>query len=165
MASKAHGQSKECPGCRCAFPTITAITLHLESGTCASGMNRRKVDQRVHEGDTGGVVTNRRRIGYGEWEPEPDIWATDCAWNGSAYECYFCDSEYSTLGRLNGHITSKHAPKRTENIYSCPGCGRQFKLFSQLMGHIEHSGVCNVKEDRRLKGVLTGAGHRRLTMG
>lgn len=165
-ASKAHGQPKKCPGCSRTFPTITAVTLHLESGTCESGMNRRKVDQRVFDADTGGVVTKRKLIGYGEWEPEPDIWATACAWNGYAYECYFCDNEYNTLPRLNGHITQIHAPKRSENIYRCPGCGRQFTLFSQLIGHVEHTEMCTVKEDRRLKGMLTGGlGHRRLTMG
>ena len=129
-------------------------------------MTRLKVDKRVHEVDTRGVFTNRKLIGYGEWEPEPDIWATAQAWNGRAYECYFCDNEYNTLGGLNGHITHIHAPKRTENIYSCPGCGRQFKLFSQLIGHVEHTGTCTVKEDRRLKGMLTGRVSRRaLTMG
>ena len=118
-------------------------------------MNRRKVDLRVHEIDRHGVITNRKRIGYGEWEPERDIWATANAWNGGAYECYFCDNEYNTLGKLNGHITRIHAPKRAEDLYSCPGCGRQFKLFSQLMGHVEHTGTCAVKENRGLKRMLT----------
>lgn len=163
--SKAHGQSKQCPGCTRSFPTVTAVTLHLESGTCISGMNRRKVDLRVHEIDKRGIFTNRKLIGYGEWEPEPDIWATSRAWNGWAYECYFCDKEYSTLGKLNGHITNIHAPKRTEDIYNCPGCGKKFKLFSQLMGHVEHTGTCIVKDSQRLKGVLTGGLARRtLTM-
>ena len=156
----------QCPGCNRLFPTVTGVTLHLESGTCASGMTRHKVDKRVHEMDTQGVVTNRRRIGYGEWEPEPDIWATERAWNGDAYECPLCYNEYRTLGGLNGHITQIHAPKRTENIYSCPGCGRQFKLFSQLIGHMEHTGTCNVRGDHRMNGILTGGVSRRaLTMG
>ena len=128
-------------------------------------MNRRKVDQQVHKMDTRGVVTNRRLIGYGEWEPEPDIWASDTAWNGQAFECYFCDKEYNTLRRLNGHITQIHAPKRTENIYNCPECGRQFTLFSQLIGHVEHTGTCPVRANRGLKGMLTGGVSRRaLTM-
>ena len=162
MKSKSHGQSMQCFGCDRVFPTFTGITLHLESGTCASGATRLKVDKRVHELDTRGAITNRKRIGYGDWEPEPDIWATECAWNGYAYECYICDNEYDTLGRLNGHITQIHAPKRTENIYNCPGCGRQFKLFSQFMGHMEHTGTCPVRENRRLKKALNG---RALTMG
>ncbi|KAF8420726.1 hypothetical protein EV426DRAFT_242379 [Tirmania nivea] len=164
--SKAHGRSKKCPLCSCTFPTFYALTLHLEAGTCASGMNRRKVDQRVHEIDRGGVFTDQKRIGFGEWESEPDIWADFNAWNGSAYECDYCDREYGTLGKLNGHITQCHAPKRTEYIYSCPGCGRKFKLFSQLMGHVEQTGTCTVKEDIRLKAMLPGTLNRRtLTMG
>ena len=128
-------------------------------------MTRHKVDKQVHEMDRRGVVTDRRRIGYGEWEPEPDIWASDAAWNGQAFECYFCDKEYKSLGGLNGHITQIHAPERTEDIYNCPGCGRQFKLFSQLIGHVEHTGTCSVKENRRLKGMLAGGvSRRRLTM-
>jgi len=166
MRSKSHGQSMECPYCSRTFPTVTGITLHLESGTCASGMNRLKVDKRVHEVDTKGVFTNRKRIGYGDWEPEPDIWATERAWNGSAYECYFCDNEYDTLGRLNGHITRFHAPKRTENIYKCPRCERQFKLCSQLIGHVEHTETCDVKGNLRLKKMLAGGvGRSALTMG
>ena len=113
-------------------------------------MNRRKLDERVRDMDTQGFVTDRRRTGYGDWEPEPDIWATEGSWNGSAYECCICDREYDTLGRLNGHITQIHAPKRTENIYNCPRCERQFKLFSQLIGHMEHTGTCAVKKNRRL---------------
>ena len=64
----------QCFGCDRVFPTFTGITLHLESGTCASGATRLKVDKRVHELDTRGAITNRKRIGYGDWEPEPDIW-------------------------------------------------------------------------------------------
>jgi len=114
-------------------------------------MNRRKVDQRVYDLDRGGIFTGPRLLGYGEWEPEEDIWASGQAWNGRAYECYFCDREYNTLEKLNGHITQIHAPKRTEDIYSCPGCGRQFKYFSQLMGHVEHTGTCGVRENRQAK--------------
>jgi len=149
LNSKAHGVSKSCPFCRKSFPTFSAITSHLEAGTCSSGMNRRMLDQMVHAKDTGGMVTDRKRIGYGNWEPEPDVWATSNAWNGYAYECYFCDNQYSSLPTLNGHITRFHAAPRTENLYHCPCCDRQFKLFSQVMAHIDHTNSCRVKENRR----------------
>ncbi|KAF8456144.1 hypothetical protein BDZ91DRAFT_745858 [Kalaharituber pfeilii] len=154
LASKAHGVNRQCPACRCRFPTITAVTLHMEAGTCAGGYNRHKVDRKIHEADRKGIITNRKLIDYGNWQPEPDVWATENAWNGYAYECYFCDSEYPTLSKLNGHITRRHAEKRTEKLYHCP-CGKQFKYFSALMGHVEF-GNCGVKEDRRLKGMFNG---------
>lgn len=157
--SRDHGASKTCPGCSSTFPTYHALSLHLESGTCPSGANRRRVDQYVHAQDRGGMVT-RKLIGYGEWEPEDDIWATEQAWNGWAWECYFCDNEYSTLGKLNGHITQVHAQKRTQQIYHCPGCQRGFTYFSALMGHIETSEACTIRQDRRLRGLF----RRTLTM-
>ena len=68
--------------------------------------------------------------------------ATDRAWNGSAYACYFCTREFSTLDSLNRHIKS---PVHEQKIYRCPkaGCGREYKLLSRWEQHVEseNSGI------------------------
>ncbi|KAF8453884.1 hypothetical protein BDZ91DRAFT_668417 [Kalaharituber pfeilii] len=145
LASAAHrGNKLLCPSCERGFPTYSAVARHMESGTCEGGLNRRNVEMYIRQKDRGHLVTNKL-LTYGEtWQPEPDVWATDNAWNGRAYECYFCDNEYSSLGKLNGHITRFHAQTRVHSVYHCPSkeCGKQYKLFGDLMGHLEHSNTC-----------------------
>lgn len=59
--------------------------------------------------------------------------ASEGAWNGQAFECYFCDKEYDTLAILNQHLNSGvHEGK----AFHCKHCGftatRQFSSCLQL---------------------------------
>ena len=137
-----------CPmkGCGRAFPSLAALVLHLEAGTCASGMTRKMVDDIVRKLDKTHFVTkpNRRAI---EAPPEGEVtgeWATERAWNGAAYECYWCHHTFATLRALNAHLRS---PAHAEKIYRCPprqsGCGAEFGTLSAFCQHME-SGSCDV---------------------
>ncbi|PVH73861.1 hypothetical protein DL98DRAFT_395894, partial [Cadophora sp. DSE1049] len=68
--------------------------------------------------------------------------ATERSWNGQAYACYLCTRQFATLRSLNSHISS---PVHEQHIYRCPGrgCGRNFKLLSGLIQHVE-SESCGV---------------------
>ncbi|EGN93768.1 hypothetical protein SERLA73DRAFT_126614 [Serpula lacrymans var. lacrymans S7.3] len=67
-----------CPfrGCAQAFVSKSALVLHLESGKCQSGVDRRTVDRYVP------------------------------AWNGAFFECYLCHTEFRSLDALNQHLAS-----------------------------------------------------------
>ncbi|RPD70226.1 hypothetical protein L226DRAFT_539078 [Lentinus tigrinus ALCF2SS1-7] len=141
-----------CPmrGCGRSFVSKAALVLHMESGTCASGMTRAIVDKLATKLDKGGVITNpARMIGGPSSLPEKPtvtkMWATERAWNGSAYECYLCHRGYGSLPALNAHLRS---PAHGEKLYRCPtrrhGCGREFRTLSAFVQHVE-SGSCGVR--------------------
>ncbi|KDQ53522.1 hypothetical protein JAAARDRAFT_61237 [Jaapia argillacea MUCL 33604] len=146
------GRPFNCPGSGCgkSFPSIAALTLHLESGTCPSGITRKKLDKRVAEFDRQGLITDRLRITSESPYQVTDTYATDAAWNGSAYECYFCARGFRTLFALNQHLKS---PVHESANYRCPHCQVQFGTLSGLVQHIE-SGECGVMKFGSTKRVV-----------
>ena len=111
-------------------------------------MNRRMIDEAVARLDRNGILTDPKRlIEFDTREEVLDTWATERAWNGSAYECYLCSRKFHSLNSLNQHLRSTaHAEKR----YRCPsvwqGCGKE---FSALSGFVQHMEKCRV---HRFKG-------------
>ncbi|RPD63533.1 hypothetical protein L227DRAFT_543513 [Lentinus tigrinus ALCF2SS1-6] len=156
-----------CPmkGCSRAFVSTAALVLHLESGTCTSGMTRAMVDQLISKLDRGGVITNPARMIAGPNSSSPrvtDQWATNRAWNGHAFECYLCHRTFSSLTALNAHLRS---PAHDDKFYRCPnawkGCGQEFRTLSAFLQHFE-SGRCEVyrfrsQMDRFVEGLSKGA--------
>ncbi|KAI0758801.1 hypothetical protein C8Q74DRAFT_1209351 [Fomes fomentarius] len=144
-----QGRTVLCPmkNCERAFPSTSALVLHLESGTCTSGMTRKMVDDIIRKIDRSNVITNPNRMIAGPTSSSPrvtDEWATERAWIGYAYECYHCHRTYPSLGALNAHLRS---PAHGEKIYRCPsmwrGCGAEFRTLSAFCQHME-SGNCAV---------------------
>ncbi|KAH9915944.1 uncharacterized protein BXZ73DRAFT_106010 [Epithele typhae] len=131
-----------CPmrGCSKSFISRAALVIHLESGGCASGIDRRLVDKIAHKLDRHGTITDpARMLEYGQGGVEvTDQWATAHAWNGDAFECYLCAREFQTLDSLNQHLRS---PAHAKDKYRCPtmwkGCEGQFKTLSGFLQHIE----------------------------
>ncbi|KAI9645340.1 hypothetical protein NHQ30_006076 [Ciborinia camelliae] len=148
--SKIHmGLSIKCPFCSTQYPTASALIIHLESGRCPSGMNRERINAEIRRLDRNHVITTRQ-IEYPS-SPSTSI-ATERSWNGYCYECPLCSSEFNTLPSLNAHLRS---PFHEQKIYRCPGpkCGREFKLLSGLVMHVE-SESCGVM---RFQNVQRGA--------
>ncbi|KAI0758799.1 hypothetical protein C8Q74DRAFT_1388531, partial [Fomes fomentarius] len=48
--------------CERAFPSTSTLVLHLESGTCTSGMTRKMVDDIIRKIDRSNVITNPNRM-------------------------------------------------------------------------------------------------------
>lgn len=141
MHSRAHvGSSIECPFCKRDFATASGMTIHLESGTCSSGLNRTKINSIVQQLDRNNVIT-RPMLTMPGYDNVETI-ATERAWNGYCYQCYLCPRSFSTLGALNAHMKS---PAHEQNVYRCPkaSCGSTFKLLSGLVQHVE-SEACGV---------------------
>jgi hypothetical protein len=127
----------KCPFCPNRFATLGAVTLHLETGRCPSGITKLKLDKYITSHDAGNVITiPGRMIGNGNGYGEVETYATERSWNGYAYGCYFCDKTCGTLQGLNR-----------------PSCGFTHRNLSGLVQHIE-SRSCGALMDNRLKNFL-----------
>ncbi|KAI0637525.1 hypothetical protein C8Q77DRAFT_1046942 [Trametes polyzona] len=167
-----QGRTVQCPmkNCGRSFVSKAALILHLESGSCVSGMSRQDVNKIVAQIDRSNIITNpARMIAGAPGSARPTVtgmWATERAWNGTGFECYLCHRTYRSLPALNQHLQS---PAHTDKLYRCPsawyGCGAEFSTLSAFCQHVE-GGKCGVRrfqnEFDRVMGQLSG-GMRQLT--
>lgn len=133
MRSRKHMDNPiECPYCKRDFTTASGVVIHLESGNCSSGINRRMINETISRLDRNNVITNRMITmpGYNAGETI----ATERSWNGQCYACYLCSKGFASLGALNNHMGS---PVHEQAIYRCPkrSRGTTFKLLSALVMH------------------------------
>lgn len=148
MRSNRHAiQNVKCPGCSRMFGSISGMTIHLESGTCQSGINRQKLNAFVRSKDTNHIITNRLLTNGDPTDSSTRTFATEAAWNGSSYECYFCNRTYRTLKALNQHLGS---PAHEQPLYHCPNCACEFKLLSGIIQHVE-SESCGIAKFAQVK--------------
>jgi len=172
LNSKLHQPTNvRCPGrgCERAFVSHAALVFHFESGTCSSRMTREKLNRLAVRADTTNYITNPARLltgPQGGFEPPVPAatWATEFSWNGVAYECFLCNSEFKTLPRLNQHLQS---PRHDEKIYRCPksDCHTEFVTLSGLCQHVE-GGTCGVRTFKRVRDTMESLtrGFNSLTM-
>ncbi|KAI6090150.1 hypothetical protein F4821DRAFT_256299 [Hypoxylon rubiginosum] len=136
LNSRTHrGQNIACPFCKNGFTTATGLAHHLEGGGCSRApfLNRDEVYKVVRQKDPSGLIS-KKLIG---WDGSPTYKATAMAWNGSAYECYFCHREFRQINSLDQHLSS---PAHQQALYHCPnrhGCGKEFKTLASIMNHLE----------------------------
>ncbi|KAI0049136.1 hypothetical protein FA95DRAFT_1588426 [Auriscalpium vulgare] len=150
----------QCPGrgCQRAFVTVSALTQHFESGTCASGLTRAQLNAEVVRADRNNYVTNPQRLLGGPQGYEAPLAATGCAtvlaFNGAAFECFLCHATFGSLHGLNSHLAS---PRHDERIYRCPNalCGGEYSVLSGLCQHVER-GNCGVRRFREVQSVMDG---------
>ncbi|EPQ57518.1 hypothetical protein GLOTRDRAFT_58932 [Gloeophyllum trabeum ATCC 11539] len=158
LKSSTHvGRGVQCKWCPKAFPSIAALTLHLESATCASGITRSQVNAYVRSIDRQHIVTKRLITGPSDIGPTVrSTMATAAAWNGSYYECYFCSRGFSTLAALNQHLNS---PAHEAKIYRCPHCRTETRTLSGLVQHVESEscGVSKFPAANRIMDKLTAS--------
>ncbi|OSX58594.1 hypothetical protein POSPLADRAFT_1152612 [Postia placenta MAD-698-R-SB12] len=172
--SSVHQQANiPCVDTRCnrKFVSVSALALHLESGTCPSRLTRAQINRLVARYDTNNVITDPARLiqgpnGYSTLQRTVTAWATERSWNGSAYECFLCHKMYTTLAVLNQHLAS---PAHDDKIYRCPraysGCGETFRALSALCQHVE-SEQCGIRRfNHSMRNVLAdlSTGMARLT--
>lgn len=122
------------------------MTIHLESGSCVSGITRQMVNSEIRARDTNHLITERL-LTYPDSNGQVNTWATNAAWNGRNYECYFCPRQFRSLPDLNRHLQS---PVHEQRIYHCPHCTTKFKLFGGLVQHVE-SESCGIARFRDVK--------------
>lgn len=149
MNSAAH-KTKDvmCPthGCGLGFVSHSALVLHMESGTCKSGINRKMVNTLVHRYDTNNLITDPGRMITGSNDHQQHItyYASEASFNPytQSYECCLCHRTFQTLSGLNQHLGSQAHEQKS---YLCrgPTCGARFKALSALVQHVE-SQKCGV---------------------
>ena len=133
------------------------MILHLESGTCKSGVNRQKVNQYVRQLDRNNVITKPSRLLTASDDVTTCI-ATGASWNGQTYECVVCHKDFGTLRDLNQHLAS---PRHQAKVYKCPlsTCQVPFRTLSALWQHIE-SEKCGISKfkavQRAVDSMLSG---------
>ncbi|KAF8899325.1 hypothetical protein BD779DRAFT_76725 [Infundibulicybe gibba] len=128
------------------------MLLHLEAGTCRSGIDRGTVNRIVQQYDQNHIITDPSRLLTGSGGVEYSYSATNAAWNGSKYECYLCHNTYRALSSLNQHLAS---PRHQDSIYVCPlnTCRSRYSTLSGLCQHIE-SERCGVLKFRPVRRVM-----------
>lgn len=122
-------------GCTQYFVSRSAMISHLENGRCPSGADRALVDRWVRLRDSDNVVTLPDRF-LTNGDSDYRYYATEQAWDGSAYVCMLCHNRFRTLDDLNRHLAS---PKHQERAYHCPlsSCFKMFTTLSALCRHVE----------------------------
>ncbi|GAA6008684.1 hypothetical protein JCM11491_003399 [Sporobolomyces phaffii] len=162
--SKLHQPAQVACPTRCgrSFVDRSALALHLESGTCSSGMNREILDYKMQQLDRGGLVTTRRLAlpappshspSSSSASRQPKNLATEESWDyrANAYKCYFDDRLFDSLRALNQHLASPRHTYSTERsptgekLYHCPNrgggaCRKEFFALSALLSHVERGG-------------------------
>jgi len=128
------GMNIQCPFCKNNYTTASGLTIHLESGSCTSGLNRQKINDIVRQMDRNNVITRPmiEMPGYTNIEQ----YATEQSWNGYHFECYLCGKGFGRLYGLNNHLRS---PVHEQKMYRCPGpaCAKTYGTLSGLVQHIE----------------------------
>jgi len=162
----------KCPmrGCTQAFVSPSACVLHLEAGTCASGITRQLINRYILQKDVNNVITNPARMITSSLYAEPPTYiASARSWNAhmQQYQCCLCSNGFNTLPSLNAHLASPKHTSPIDKIYRCPkagGCG-QFTTLSGLVQHIER-GSCGIRSARGVNSTIEGlmGGMGRLTL-
>ena len=144
--------------CGMSFVSVSAMMLHLDQGSCVSGMNRDKVNKLVVQYDRNNIITNPNRLitgGSGGTAITTTTYiVSDLAYNGRFWECYLCNSEFRRKAALNQHLNS---PRHQTKIYRCPrtDCLREFTTLSGIMQHVE-SQSCGAHRFRAVQDVMNG---------
>ncbi|GAA5960327.1 hypothetical protein JCM3765_007475 [Sporobolomyces pararoseus] len=182
MNSSAHVQAAViCPaGCGRSFVSHSGAVIHLESGSCASGITREQVNYLVARWDRQRLITTGRRAlpappsSQSSNPSSQKLYATEASYShyDGAYKCYFDNRLFSTLRALNQHLGSAAHAYLTndggEKLYRCPhrrGCGREFTSLSGVVSHIERAS-CGVRELAGVRETIESVmgGMKRLTL-
>ncbi|KAI1136434.1 hypothetical protein F5Y05DRAFT_415203 [Hypoxylon sp. FL0543] len=152
LNSRIHrGRNMECPFCKKHYTTATGLSHHLEGGHCASlpFLTRDDIYKFVRLKDPTNLIS-KNLLG---WKGSAQYEASAMAWNGAAYECYFCHRQFKKLESLNQHLSS---PVHQQNLYHCPNrpkCGREFSTLAALMNHLESESCGYTKFENVQKSV------------
>jgi uncharacterized C2H2 Zn-finger protein len=162
----------ECPFCTSMFKTPSGMAMHLENGDCRNKeINRHQVTDAVRSMN---LTPNICMAGPSIQASKSThitgslIIATQASFNGrnGRYDCPLsdCNKHFGKLDALNRHLNS---PAHDVSQFKCPGCGKEFKLISGLVQHVE-SRTCTSPVSRQLEDhidLLAGklSGRLRLT--
>ncbi|KAK3330832.1 hypothetical protein B0H66DRAFT_76166 [Apodospora peruviana] len=161
LNSRIHrGTNIKCPFCGNQYATATGMVHRLEGGSCsvASGLNRDEVYRIVRSKDPSGIIS-KKLIGWtGDQADSGGYEATDRAWNGDQWECYFCHREFGSRHALSQHLNS---PVHRHNMYHCPKpyCRMDFKTLAAIINRLESESCGAMRFEavqRRIGDIVSG---------
>ncbi|KAI0350514.1 hypothetical protein OH77DRAFT_1383018, partial [Trametes cingulata] len=127
-----------CPAsaaCGMHFVSLAALFLHLEHGTCPSGVGLPAVVRIAIRLDRGALIT----------EPGARVQSTSSILRelaiqlalreGLPYKCAYCPRTFRAASALRQHLRS--AAAHAEPVFRCPGCGARFRTLGALCQHVE----------------------------
>lgn len=159
MNSRIHrGATVSCPLCGNNYTSANGLSHHLKTGSCprAPQLNRDTILRIIRERDPDGAITIKKLT----WHDSTTgtYFATDNAWNGSAWECYLCHRCFNTYHALNQHTNS---PVHQDRVYHCPNvrCRKEFVSLAALFNHLESETCAFMRFEnvqRAVYGMITG---------
>ena len=153
LRSEAHNERKfRCPGrnCNTSYITRSDLVLHLEYGSCCSGIERHRLNRfiaRVKLSDRHDIIIEHDPVYDGDTSDVTEEDLSDTKW-GNRFVCPKpgCHKSCPTVDGLRAHLNS---PAHSPDFYRCPprfgGCDKQFKAFSGLLSHLEN-GRCGAEK-------------------
>lgn len=139
LRSKTHlGTTISCI-CDSAFPTISALFLHLEGNYCDK-INRHTFIHIINlDIETGNLDINAQTGDlFANSEDALQVAFDECVINsldGNGYECMTCSRYFKHENALWNHLNNSE--KWAFDDYSCTSCDREFSYPSGLMQHVE----------------------------
>ncbi|KAJ8085023.1 hypothetical protein PM082_003800 [Marasmius tenuissimus] len=133
-------------GCDDVFVSQGHLYLHLEYGNCPSGINRAILNREFELHDKG----HKFLVPLHWLMNKPNCTSVDIGrcWDGSAYQCPYCEDTFSTAAALRQHLAS---PRHEAKVYRCPSsaCTSDgFTALSALRQHID-SETCDAHKHTR----------------
>ena len=148
------------------FPDRSAVALHLEAGSCSSGVTRAMIDNFMRTHDQQRLVTAAQPMlieGPASNSQTCTMYATERSYDHrrQAYVCVLCNNTFKALRSLNAHLSSpRHAytdvdDANRQKLYKCPNkaCNRPFTTLSGVIQHAEYGG-CGVLQVRGMNRAL-----------
>ncbi|KAK0669899.1 hypothetical protein QBC41DRAFT_99369 [Cercophora samala] len=159
LNSRTHrGEQITCPFCKRHFATATGLAHHLEGAACpnAPSINRDEVYKLVRRVDPHGMIS-KKQIGW-TGSATSRYEASDRAWNGYNWECYFCHRSFGKLESLNQHLNS---PAHQQPLYHCPNhnCRLDFKTLAAIINHLESESCSFMRFEqvqKKIGGIVRG---------
>ncbi|KAI0325953.1 hypothetical protein GY45DRAFT_1329537 [Cubamyces sp. BRFM 1775] len=162
LRSATHqGRQVNCPSSACEkrFVSVAALLIHLESGTCVSGISLEDVVRAAVHVDHEHVVTvadankNACKGRYGIYGSLQEV-ESKTKWNGRRYGCPLCGKSTTSLLSMRAHMRS---PVHIEKIFCCSahgGCDLTFRTLSALCQHVESQKCIDMACRSKAKGVI-----------
>lgn len=134
-----RGKTVTCLICKSNYVSVAALVQHYEEGGCRVQITRQQMRKAVDNWERQNNITGYITRPMIEWHGgssngSTEYIATERAYNGRAYECYFCHREFDRLSSLNSHLKS---PVHENKNYKCPKCNCGFRVISSLIQHFE----------------------------
>ncbi|KAK4034872.1 hypothetical protein C8A01DRAFT_48822 [Parachaetomium inaequale] len=150
----------KCPLCTHSDANASAIAMHIERGWCpgAPNMDRDEMYRMVRSKDPKDRISRRSIFGDLAGAAPVKFAASETAWTGKGYECYFCHEKFGSLNGLNCHLNSD---THQEVLYHCPksSCPSEFKTLAAVINHLESETCGAMRFDtvqRRIGDIVSG---------